>query len=390
MKNITIVYHFFADYRQAIIDNLISSEDAYFMLGAPESLTDGLNVANIPKSHFLPCSSYVLAKGVLFQPKLIWYALKTKSDVLIFLGDSKFITTWLAAAIARVRGKRILFWTHGWVKMPRGLTGFIRKRFYKLAHGLLLYGERARAIGFKSGFPPKDLYVVNNSLDYSILRASANKLSPDQILKEKNKLFPDEVEHVLFCSGRLTPVKCLDLVIRAAYELRAGDVSVGVLLVGDGPERSSLESLASELCVPVYFTGKCFDPVQVALYTSMASLTVCPEAAGLTVMQSMSLGTPVVTSNSNDSQMPESEAVIHGKTGGIYKSGSVEDLTDVIRDLLLLSRVERSMMKTVCAKLMDVLYSANYQSKVISLAVKGEVSSPENVEDVVESLWRIQ
>jgi glycosyltransferase involved in cell wall biosynthesis len=69
-------------------------------------------------------------------------------------------------------------------------------------------------------------------------------------------------------------------------------------------------------------------------------VTVVPGAAGLTVIQSLQHGVPVVTHGDAHSQMPEFEAVIPARTGSLFEKGSVESLADELRSWMELSADE--------------------------------------------------
>ena len=88
---------------------------------------------------------------------------------------------WLAAILGRLRGKRVYFWTHGWQQHERGLKALVRNTFYRLAHGLLLYGHYAKMIGLSHGFDPDRMHVIYNSLDYDRQRAVRGSLDADAI-----------------------------------------------------------------------------------------------------------------------------------------------------------------------------------------------------------------
>lgn len=115
----------------------------------------------------------LVARNPLFATLKL--AMRRDIAVIIFLGNVNFLSTWLAALLAMLTRKRVLFWTHGWLRKEQGTKANIRNLFYRLAHGLLLYGNRAKMIGIENGFAKDRMYVVYNSLDYqtqkTIMRA---------------------------------------------------------------------------------------------------------------------------------------------------------------------------------------------------------------------------
>lgn len=124
---------------------------------------------------------------------------------------------------------------------------------------------------------------------------------------------PDAVPagaRVLLAVSRLTEQKGIDVAVRA-LDLLPDDTVLVVL--GEGPERKTLESLAEELGVAgrVFLQGRVPD---VAAWLRRATLLVHParwEGFGLGVLEAMLAGLPVVASNV--SSLPE--LVVDGETG---------------------------------------------------------------------------
>jgi glycosyltransferase involved in cell wall biosynthesis len=100
--------------------------------------------------------------------------------------------------------------------------------------------------------------------------------------------------------GRLVPEKGVDVLIRAMATLDRGDQDAWRLTVlGDGPERASLGSLATELGVDTVFRGAVGrDAVATAM--ERASVVVVPsvyrEPLGLVALEAMASGAMVVAS----------------------------------------------------------------------------------------------
>ncbi len=119
---------------------------------------------------------------------------------------------------------------------------------------------------------------------------------------------------LLLAIARLTPQKGIDVAIRALAEL-PGDTVLVVL--GEGPERGRLESLARELGVGerLFLPGRVPD---VAAWLRRAAVLVHParwEGFGLGVLEAMLAGVPVVASDV--SSLPE--LVADGQTGVLVR-----------------------------------------------------------------------
>ena len=132
---------------------------------------------------------------------------------------------------------------------------------------------------------------------------------------------------VVGCLGRFVPEKGLDVLLRALPRLDG----VTAVLVGDGPERASLETLAEELGVAdrVLFPGWLDRP---ASQLGALDVLVSPshsEALPLAVIEGMLAGLPVVATNVGS----VSEAVVEGETGLLVDPGDVAGLAAAIRRL---------------------------------------------------------
>jgi glycosyltransferase involved in cell wall biosynthesis len=97
--------------------------------------------------------------------------------------------------------------------------------------------------------------------------------------------------------GRLVPIKRVDILLRSAAALRdLIAVSFELVIVGDGPERATLENLADELCVRdiVRFVG--FQKNAAGWIRSMKCIALTSDHEGLPmiVLESLALGVPVV------------------------------------------------------------------------------------------------
>lgn len=98
--------------------------------------------------------------------------------------------------------------------------------------------------------------------------------------------------------ARLTAQKRVDLAIRAIGFLDTLGAALPLTIVGDGPERASLERLATELCVAdrVRFAGS-MPPAEIPAILSTADLMYFPAVAegfGLAAAEAVMSGVPVI------------------------------------------------------------------------------------------------
>jgi glycosyltransferase involved in cell wall biosynthesis len=307
---------------------------------------------------------------LLWQKGILRLALRQDIAVIIFLGNANFLSTWLAALLARLTGKRVLFWTHGWLRKEQGTKAIVRNIFYHLAHGLLLYGNRAKMIGIESGFARDRMYIVYNSLDYRTQKMIMTHVTKDRIKLVREMFFSDPKIPVLIYTGRLTKAKGLGLLLQAMSQLQDQGFKTSLLLVGDGPEREPLTQLAKVSGLAVHFYGPCYDEYNLSELIMSANVTIAPGQVGLTAIHSLVYGTPVITHDDPDDQGPEWEAIVPGQTGDIFKRGDVHDLARVIQKWSMWPWPDESIRKR-CMSVIDRSYNPIFQQSIINRAVAG-------------------
>jgi len=370
MFNCLIVYHFFAHYRRPVMESLILSKENHYDLVGDECLPDGSIKSWVPsdKDRFVVSKCRQLGP-LMFQQGLVKQAVRRDVDCIIYLGNYQWPMTWLSALMARMTGKRVLFWTHGWIQRERGLKQLIRNTFYKLAHGLLLYGNAAKEIGISSGFSPENLYVIYNSLDYDNQVRVRSETTSVRLAEVQKALFGESRLPIVVCPSRLTKVRELDLLLDAVSLMKSDGIEVNVLLIGAGPEEEPLRNMAADLELNVHFYGACYEEDALGEMMMASSVTVAPGKVGLTAMHSLVYGTPVITHNDVDNQMPEWEAIEAGKSGAFFERGNAESLAKTITQII--SEPQSKESRRSCMAVIDQFYNPTYQVEEINRAVAG-------------------
>lgn len=297
---------------------------------------------------------------------------KDSPDVLILIGNPNILQTWWAALFARIKGAKVLFWAHGWLRPEVWPKAVLRNVYYSLGDGVLVYGDRARVLAGESGFDPGRVYPIYNSLDWSLASELYERMSADT-LSPSGGVGPEGRTPLLICTARLTPLCRFDLLLDAMALLRASGIELTLHLVGDGPEREALEAQARRLQLDVRFFGAIYDEQRLAELIYAADATVSPGKVGLTAVHSLSYGTPVVTHGDLDEQMPEVEAIIEGDTGAFFRRGDATDLARAIRSVLEWTR-PRHEVRARCRAVIADRYTPKRQRELIE-AVLAKVMS---------------
>lgn len=163
----------------------------------------------------------------------------------------------------------------------------------------------------------KDIQVIPNFIDLE--RFSRQK-------KEhfKKAICPGD-EYLIVHTSNFRKVKRVEDAVKVFYNIRK-HLPAKLLLVGDGPERNSIEKLCRKLgsCEDVRFLGK-LDAVEEVL--SVSDLFLMPsekESFGLAALEAMACEVPVISSDAGG--LPELN--IDGKTGFVCPVGDVEAMTE--------------------------------------------------------------
>lgn len=369
MVRAAVIYHVWPHYRQAVARAMDRSDKVeYSFFGSGETY-EGIKHADPLKFLRFVKAPFKFRGKMMWQPMAVQAALSDEYDVLVYLGDPNFASTWVGASLARLRGKPVLMWAHGWLRVETPSKRRMRNVFFGLAQRLLVYGERAKVLGAKAGYADDRITVVYNSLDVDRADQIVACIEADALDTVKPQaLFSDSGLPLIICSARITPLCRFDLLLRAAAALATRGTPVNTLLVGDGPARASLEAQAAELGVPVHFYGACYDEEVLGQLIYRADITVSPGKIGLTAMHSLMYGTPAITHNNLDEQMPEVEAIEEGTSGSLFKQNDADSLADSIATWLNSGR-DRAEVRTACRAVIHQKWNPMNQAAIIEQAV---------------------
>jgi glycosyltransferase involved in cell wall biosynthesis len=194
----------------------------------------------------------------------------------------------------------------------------------------------------------KQIIVVSNTMvgECVNLGIPTDKVSVQSMGVDTQRTFvppPDDQASArkgLLFVGRLVEKKGVSVLIDAIKILRDKDLAINLTIVGDGPDRESLEMQADRLGLAslITFTGAKPNPEIVAHY-QQAKVLAFPavvardgdqEGLGLVSVEALACGCPVIASD-----LPAiRDAVSHENNGLMVKPNSPGDLADAIERLL--------------------------------------------------------
>jgi phosphatidylinositol alpha-1,6-mannosyltransferase len=152
--------------------------------------------------------------------------------------------------------------------------------------------------------------------------------------------------------SRLSPEKGAHHLLAAMAELVARVPTVKLLIIGDGPQRESLREQAAELDIErhIVWTGRLLHG-EAMVHLAFADVVVvpsqCDEGFGLSAIEAMAFGKPVVASNAGGLR----EVVSDGQDGMLAPVGNPGELANAIVTILtddaLRDRMGRAARKNV-------------------------------------------
>ena len=151
---------------------------------------------------------------------------------------------------------------------------------------MIAYSRRGSDEYAALGFPREKIFVAYNSVS----------ARPEEPLPGRSWT-QDQRPCILFV-GRLQARKRIDSLLRASAQLSP---KPRLVIVGDGPERQSLKSLAAEIYPQAEFVGAKHG-VELKPYFTKANLFVLPGTGGLAVQEAISFGLPVIVAQGDGTQ----------------------------------------------------------------------------------------
>jgi glycosyltransferase involved in cell wall biosynthesis len=222
------------------------------------------------------------------QQNFIQWLEEWNPHTLIVEANPRYLGTSSAINWMHTRGRKVIGWGLGSPPLAGPLARFRQKSrisFLSKFDALLAYSQRGADEYAALGFPRERIFVAHNSVSPK----------PEQVLDRK----PQTVDRatILFV-GRLQARKRVDSLLHACAEMES---KPRLIIVGDGPERTALESLARDVYPAAEFAGARHG-MELKPYFAESDLFVLPGTGGLAVQEAMSYGLPVIVAKGDGTQ----------------------------------------------------------------------------------------
>jgi glycosyltransferase involved in cell wall biosynthesis len=238
----------------------------------------------------------------------------------IFMNKTAVVTTVHAWTREELRGAfsnpRIMEWLHG--------TDLWMHRF---SDRLIIISHALADDLVSRGVPAEKMHVITHGI-----RVEDFQVPDQEIRNAREALNIPPGAKIVGIVGRLTPVKNHQLFLRAAKQVLKIHKACRFLIVGDGPLRKNLESLARDLSIEeqTIFAGWVNPMAPVLHLMDILAVTSRSEGFGYVLLEGMACGKAIVATNVSD--IPR--IISHGKTGLLVPSDDHRALAKSISSLL--------------------------------------------------------
>jgi len=276
--------------------------------------------AVLMKANFFKAKNVHLFSGGLYscwQVNICRWLQSWQPQVLIMEANPRYPCSWFAIRWMHAHAGKVIGWGLG-SPQPKGQCGparlFWRKKFISKFDALITYSQFGMREYAALGFPEQRIFKAPNAV--------APK--PTHLLVERPTKFRGEQPIILFV-GRLQERKRIDQLIRACALLQTTH-RPALWIVGDGPMRAQLESLAREIYPSAKFYGAQHGNDLEMLFRS-ADLFVLPGTGGLAVQQAMSFGLPVIVGEADGTQSD----LVRSENGWVLENSTPQNLSKAIQ-----------------------------------------------------------
>ena len=273
---------------------------------------------------------------------------RCSSAVDIIIGGLEFDTVYLSALTKMILKKRTFGWNHtdmvSYMKRIPKRHKFLTWLFYPLIDTLIFVSEDARERALKElpHLNKNKTTVLFNPIDIDKINTLSNTTY------ESNKI---QSRPYIVSVGRLDYYKGFDLLIDAFDNIK-DDMSADLIIIGEGKSRKSLVErvLRKGLQDRIRFTGFMHNPFPIIRNAQLYVSASRHEGFGLTIVEAMALGVPVVATNCRSGP---SEILDNGRFGLLVPPDNVDRLSKAILFMLNDPAKRKSFGKSAASRAND-------------------------------------
>ncbi|MFH2138506.1 MAG: glycosyltransferase family 4 protein [Candidatus Omnitrophota bacterium] len=268
--------------------------------------------------------------------KLLYLVLKNNIDIVFFGHFGS--THWLGGVLSRiilkvpyvilVHGTEFNAYFSRFTFVDKWASGIVLKN----AKGIIANSQVTRNLVHERGYPLEKIQILNPGVDVEVLKMVDKGVK----MKEELKLNDNKI---LLTVARLVAKKNHENILKALAVVIKEVENVTYVILGEGEERTRLESLTRELGLEEYvkFLGQ-IKHEDIQLYYNICDIFVMPsktididyESFGIVYLEANACGKPVIAGKSGGVD----DAVIDGVTGILVNPDDIDEISQAILCLL--------------------------------------------------------
>lgn len=212
---------------------------------------------------------------------------------------------------------------YGWIDRR---TNWLVDRNVCVSRGVADYCER------ESGFEPAKTVVIPNGVDVSAFTAAKPA--------DWTRLGLPADSRVALTIGRLEPQKGMDLLLASIAAVASRVPALHLVIVGDGPDRASLQAQARALGIEsrVWFLGRRPNVPELLAASEVFVLASRWEGMPNVVLEAMAAGKPIVATAVEGT----TELICDGVTGWLVPVGELDTLATALHEAFAVPGAARS------------------------------------------------
>jgi len=278
-----------------------------------------------------------------------------KHDLIVVYGHNYF-TFWLAMMAAKLFGKKLIQTTDaiymeataesgGWKMKVKPV--FLRSMYNKFVNGVFVTSTTSKLFLQSVGILPGKIGVIPYAVDEDMIQQVSEGTDIKKLRGEWNIPLTDTV--FVFCAKFISRKRPQDA-IDAFAKINSQDATL--VMVGDGPMMQELKQHVNDLHLQykIIFTGLVNYSMLPSYYTASDVLVFCSEHEpyGLPVNEAMLCGKPVIVSDRIGARL---DLVEEEKTGWIYRTGDVQQLSELLKKVIVYKTDGRLLKMGLAAKM---------------------------------------
>ena len=242
--------------------------------------------------------------------------------------------------------------------VKRGKKRLVQQRIYKEINRIIFVSDLAKN-AFLSGHPKIDLDRI------TVVHSSITKKPFEYLDLRKEYNIPDK-KMILMSHGKLEKGKGIDTLLRAATKLDKSTFHLFILGTGKKKYVKYLTDIVAEnhLEYNVTFAGHVKNPQQ---YISACDIGIVPsevpEALGLSNMEYMMYGKPLIASNSG----AQSEYIIENRDAVLITPGNADTLAETIKSVMKDPRLRETLGENAKKQFDENLNYDNFYKQITEI-----------------------